>query len=466
MDSKFIDTMDELNRARFELDLLENKERDLLGNILHTCKAIKENRKTINAQKAKIDELVSKRPPAINRLPTELLSRIFTLCIPEPKSPERSLHQIVGVSRRWRDIVLNEANFWTSIKVTETRKLSLLKAQLKRSRSAPLCVWVENFYSDDKCHAKSLLDILVPHAERWRALIICDNWDEITELVVENINRLRLPLLRRLSIHYFSDEHSVTTHPALSPTRVPALQHLSLTYHTLRSQTLTPSQSLKSLMLIGDIKGWSFTGNALHFPLLEELGLQVNRPMPFLKAIIAPNLGCVRFHATSDGDPVVFDSVEGKFSDVHYLSFHGQRAVDSLFRAFPGVRQAELGVRNTSFFRDPPYTETQEWRAPLDQWQNLETLILQGVGEKWVYNDEKFDRNAIVEWLRRRQELGQPRLRVRMIDIWVSHENSRFSKLCGLLRAYCDLELEHVFTELAGSPIQLASSLAYVQRIN
>ena len=53
-----------------------------------------------------------------------------------------------------------------------------------------------------------------------------------------------------------------------------------------------------------------------------------------------------------------------------------------------------------------------------------------------------------------------------MIDIWVSHENSRFSKLCGLLRAYCDLELEHVFTELAGSPIQLASSLAYVQRIN
>ncbi|KIM59922.1 hypothetical protein SCLCIDRAFT_979586 [Scleroderma citrinum Foug A] len=390
MDSKFIDTMDELNRARSELDLLENKEKDLLENLLHTCKAIKENRKTINAQKAKIDELVSKGPPAIHRLPTELLSRIFTFCIPDPKFPEQPLHQIVGVSRHWRDIVLNDAAFWTSIKVTETQKLSLLKAQLKRSRSAPLYVWVEELYQD---HAK-LLDILVPHVERWRALIIRRNPDAITKLVIQKINRLRFPSLRRLSIHCSYCTPSVT-HPALSPTCVPALQHLSLKYHPLCSPTLTPSQSLTSLILAGDSEGWSFTGNTLHFPLLEELGLHVSMPIPFLEAIIAPNL------------------------------------------------------------EDPPYTHTQEWRAPLDQWQNLAALVLQGISNKWLYNDSKLDRNAIVEWLRRRQELGQPRLRVRMIDIWVSHEDSRFPKLCGLLRAYCDLELEHVFTELAGSPIQL-----------
>ena len=366
MDSKFIDTMDELNRARSELDLLENKEKDFLENLLHTCKAIKENRKTINAQKAKIDELVSKGPPAIHRLHTELLSRIFTLCIPDPKFPEQPLHQIVGVSRHWRDIVLNDAAFWTSIKVTETQKLSLLKAQLKRSRSAPLYVWVEELYQD---HAK-LLDILVPHAERWRALIIRRNPDAITKLVIQKINRLRFPSLRRLSIHCSYCTPSVT-HPALSPTCVPALQHLSLKYH-LCSPTLTPSQSLTSLILAGDSEGWSFTGNTVHFPLLEELGLHVSMPIPFLEAIIAPNLEYVRFHATSDRDPVEFDSVQGKFNDVHYLSFYGQTAVDSLFRTFPGVRQAELAVLNVSFFRDPPYTHTLRNGEP--PWTNGKTL--------------------------------------------------------------------------------------------
>ena len=53
--------MDELNKAWFELDLLANKGKDLLENLLHTCKAF-------DAQKARIYEFVSKRPPtSINR---------------------------------------------------------------------------------------------------------------------------------------------------------------------------------------------------------------------------------------------------------------------------------------------------------------------------------------------------------------------------------------------------------------
>jgi len=221
-------------------------------------------------------------------------------------------------------------------------------------------------------------------------------------------------------------------------------------------------------MLVGDSRGWSFTGNALYLPLLEELGLRVNRPMPFLEAIVAPKLGCVRYYARYEGDDVEFDSVVGKINDVHYLSIYCGVAVDSLFRAFPGVRQAELG--DVSFFKDPPsnYTQLRQWRAPVDQWRNLETVILQGVNsEKWVYRHN--DRNVVVEWLRRRQELGQPRLRVRLSDTCVSHndlEDSWIPTLCGMLRGYCDLELEHGFSELAGFPIQLASSLAYVQQID
>ena len=211
-----IDTMNELNKAWFDLDLLANKEKDLLETLLHTCKAIKANCKAFDAQKAKINELVSKRPPAINRLPTELLSRIFTLCIRDRKFPEEPLHRIVGVSRRWRDTVLNDASFWTSIKVTRTQKVSLLKAQLKRSGSAPLDIWVDylepySLESLSKFH--ELLDILVPHAERWHALIIRGSSN--TELVIQKINILCLPSLRRLSIRAYS-----ASVPALSPTRV------------------------------------------------------------------------------------------------------------------------------------------------------------------------------------------------------------------------------------------------------
>ena len=97
--------VDELHRALAKLDKLERQERYLV-------KMLSEIRKVIEAQKLKIDDL---GPPAINRLPTELLLQIFTLCIPDPKFPEKPLHRIIGVSRRWRDVVWNNASFWTSI---------------------------------------------------------------------------------------------------------------------------------------------------------------------------------------------------------------------------------------------------------------------------------------------------------------------------------------------------------------
>ena len=186
--------------------------------------------------------------------------------------------------------------------------------------------------------------------------------------------------------------------------------------------------------------------------------------MPFLEVIIAPKLGYVRYHTKCDSDPVEFDSVEGKFNNVHCLSIYfyevNKIAVDSLFRAFPGVRQAELAVfnLNTSFIEDP-----LEWRAPVGQWQNLETVILRYANELWLY--------IALWWLRRRQELGQPRLRVRLTELRLrvsgDLEGPYFLEMCNMLRRYCDLELlEHGFSKLAGSPMQLASSLAYMQRIN
>jgi len=191
----------------------------------------------------------------------------------------------------------------------------------------------------------------------------------------------------------------------------------------LSSPALIPSRSLTSLILVGDSKGWSFTGNVLHFPLLEALGLAIHGPKLFLEAIVAPKLGCVRLR-TGRNSGLELDSVEGKFNDVHYLSLnfcHQHRiAVDSLFRAFPGVRQAELDVFNIFFENPLLYKEVREWRPPMDQWPNLETVILRCHDDGWLHDDD-VNRNIVVKWLRRRQELGQPRLRVRLTNVYGSY---------------------------------------------
>ena len=124
--------IDELHKAWAKLDQLETQERYLVERLSDIHKAIK-------AQKLKISDL---GPPAINRLPTELLLQIFTFCIPDPKFPKKPLHRIVSVLHRWRDVVWNDPSFWTSIKVTPSQDKKLLKKQLKRSCKALLDIWI------------------------------------------------------------------------------------------------------------------------------------------------------------------------------------------------------------------------------------------------------------------------------------------------------------------------------------
>ncbi|KIM62836.1 hypothetical protein SCLCIDRAFT_777446 [Scleroderma citrinum Foug A] len=178
--------VDELHKAWAKLHQLEGQERHLVEWLSHI-------HKEIEAQRLKIDDLVKARPPPINRLPTELLSRIFTLCIPDPKFPEKPLHRIVCVSRLWRDVVWNDTSFWTSIKVTRTQGEKLLKNQLKRSRKALLDIWIEDWdyrplhNAYDKLRA--LLGAIVPHANRWRSLIISYGMKpEFMESILTEIN--------------------------------------------------------------------------------------------------------------------------------------------------------------------------------------------------------------------------------------------------------------------------------------
>jgi len=435
--------VDELHRERAKLDQLERQERHLVEKLF-------EIRKAIEAQKLKIDNL--RGPSAITRLPTELLLHIFTLCIRHPKFPEKSLHRIVGVSRSWRDIVWNNPSFWTSIKVTRRQRKKSLKKQLERSREALLDIWVEGWVYTRKYDVlakfRGLLGVILPHANRWRSLAIDTDsmGTKFVESTFTELNHLSIPFLREFSMNFEDDDDDP---PRLAypdfplPAHAPALQHLTLktpfqldtfmalptlkTLHLTFAEAdhsppvismLTPAQSLTSLVLNGDSTGWTLKRNDLHLPLLEHLTLELNTPLPFLEAVIAPKLRYVRlyFHY-----PVEFNTIEGKFRDVHDLSLDiNDRSAESLCRAFPGVRRVQLSAWDIFFFVAGTHESAGilERRLPtviIDQWLNLETVTLDDLGRKWLGRWE-FD-DPIVKWLEGRQESGLSRLHVRLSQI-------------------------------------------------
>ena len=458
--------IDELHKAWAKLDQLERQERYLVEKLYHI-------HKEIGAQKLEIDDLIKGRPPAINRLPTELLSQIFALCIPDSKFPEKPLHRIVSVSRRWRDVVWDDPSFWTSIKVTPTQDKKLLKKQLKRSRKALLDIWIAD-WDDHRVYDAydklcALLGAIVPHANRWRSLIISESMDlEFVEPILMKMNHLSIPFLREFSIN-ITDDLDYPDMPCpdfLSPTCAPALEYLTLkpsfqldNFTALPAlkvlhltfpyaddpppviSMLTPAQSLISLVLDGGSTGWSFKQNDLYCPLLEKLTLYVDEPVPFLAAIVAPKLRYVECRIL---DPVEFDTIEGKFRDVHDLSLISSyqaegRSREPLCRAFPGVRRVHVAVWDASFLMTGIDGSRVLGERPLvDQWLNLETVIVENLHRGWLELWE-LGGDPIVKWLRGRQESGLSRLHVRLSPVHAGED--KLSIYYALLGKHCNLEI-------------------------
>lgn len=125
--------MSELAAARAELARLKEREQVLLEEL---CKV----RVAAQAQKNRIDDLFKQQmlPAPIIRLPPTALSDILYRVIcdthPEPDAHRLTKRQLARVSRRWRDTILNSANFWTTIALNRSWSPSLVMAHVDRSR--------------------------------------------------------------------------------------------------------------------------------------------------------------------------------------------------------------------------------------------------------------------------------------------------------------------------------------------
>ncbi|TRM59566.1 hypothetical protein BD626DRAFT_462222 [Schizophyllum amplum] len=152
---------------------------------------------------------------AVNRLPSEILERIFLLVRPHyddfvPRWPDRKSLQwtaIEGVCTRWRNIARNLPSLWTIIDLCRDDPAHVGRAFLARSVDAPLTVFFASLNLEDSENDIYVLEeILLAHAHRVEALHIAVNSDDDLHAVCV-LFRHTLPHLRSLSM-FFRDHHN------------------------------------------------------------------------------------------------------------------------------------------------------------------------------------------------------------------------------------------------------------------
>ena len=474
--------MDDLTQARIEFALLEAKAEELF-------KQLTEVRTALSAQWIKIASLVRKRPPPIHRLPTELLVSILHLDISAHSFHERKW-QLAMVSRRWRDVILDNPIFWTTINLL-TMSPSAIKTHLKRSGKSLLDIVIEidGPPSSHSARLGSSMHIVMPHVYRWRTLDVFEtgtyyNSDDdplaVVELLEEAFYGLEFPSLKRAIIACSLS----TAYPSfLSPTRAPLVEELALNNcrpwkdfappSTLKTLELAfesiidpvhyptfpyliPTQTLTTLSLSGVIDDWSLQPNSFQFPVLKTLILWVSRTKELLQAIVAPNLEHFEYRSEYPDDlpSVVFDGLGPKFARVHRVSFFNfntaRRLLDHdhsalpLCEAFPNMRHVELSLQDLAglFVPVSPYmVESTHSQYLIDLWKNLQSLTLHRPSDDWVKRHDQLS-----GWLMQRQKSSLPLLRIKLTDL--GHFGSRvnlveyFLYLHKCLQGYCLLECD------------------------
>ena len=271
----------------------------------------------------KADKLYSQVLAQIDHLPTELLVQIFQLCIHASliAFPGCDVHRhlkrrLASVSRRWRDIILNSAKFWTTIKLAPTWSKSLVKAHLARSSQLSLNIEICDPQPRDITATHTLLDLLISCSHRWCSVVVRNNVAD-AQLVglLSRMKHKTFSSLSHFSVGYMPgwlSNNWVATQ--LCTKQFPWLEHLglggpfepslagrvppNLTSLMLRLDDLGPSctiqdlllQKLTSLTLSGRADFLPLHPSSIQLPLLEKLVCKATDGDVLINAIMAPNL--------------------------------------------------------------------------------------------------------------------------------------------------------------------------------
>ncbi|KAJ7117478.1 hypothetical protein C8R44DRAFT_790808 [Mycena epipterygia] len=149
----------------------------------------------------------------LRRMPTEIISLIFTFTLP-PHVPdaESAPWTVSAVCARWRAIALSQPYFWNSFCIhfpDELVNRFRLETQLHRSGRLPLNV---EFHCED-CEIymereAEIIDVLARHSVRWETISLSGPKQLYSDLR-DRIHH-QLPLLRKMWIELYFDDASAS----------------------------------------------------------------------------------------------------------------------------------------------------------------------------------------------------------------------------------------------------------------
>ena len=458
--------MNELARMRIELEQLKEKERDLHEKL--SCVRL-----DIEAHKSRIEHLAWAQTP-INYLPSEILSYAFELAI----SPESSFDDsrmcplaLARVSRGWRHIILNTPQFWRYIDLNSRTNVSLVRAHVERSLEYPLDIAIK--FLETTARLSTFIDVLLPHAHRWRTLEIYDG-GQCLQFILRRINKLKFPSLAFTTIHTLS-ERKMRYPTFLLPENSPSLKSLDLN-NVIPMEKFLPGQMVTDLSLqfsehpLGPLTLPSLLSSqyltelnlvysacpplqpdSIVLPFLTSLTLEGNHPRELISAIVAPRLSY--FYLTAAGIPegqlsTLFCGIESKFLSVQRLGFFvfksGVDCCRSVASVFPNVRHVELHTEGLDDF----FRMNKGGPCPADHWRALESLTFRGIKICCRSSTEN-----LVQWLCQWNLASRPMLRVKFIECTfhsTNHQESDISNPKALsdfhdvIRRMCILEMVNV----------------------
>ncbi|KAH9994708.1 hypothetical protein BJV77DRAFT_994321 [Russula vinacea] len=287
----------------------------------------------------------------INRIPPELLSRIFELGVYE----SNDLLSILSlVSHLWRSIVLSTPSICYTRSTSFLRKL---KVHLERSQDCKFLLDIDCRYLDVTSELSQIMTELDPHLHRCFSFrMSVPDWQSME--IVRNMSQKLGPALEDLYLRFDPSESEEQVPFVLLSQPCPRLSSITLEHAPLVC-IRTELPSLRCLYLIREQRYASSTRIGLSFkefldvvnstPTLEELRIQsalfllegsdfVFRSSPIPP--IFPNLKLLSFHYVESNNLALFLET-GHFPALRRLSWLVRMSMDSATR-FPVLSQLDL----------------------------------------------------------------------------------------------------------------------------
>lgn len=184
----------------------------------------------------------------LDGIPNEVLSRILEAGYHFEEHPDDEFRRTVShASSRFRQIALSTPSLWSTYYLTQgnvNQYIPHLPHYLRLSKGHPLNIDLSCFWTSEV--TKQLMDILLPHSDRWRRLSVTTPNTDIFSFLID----VPAPCLEFVSVAHFSSQRRLSLDHPVFGGQLPNLAQLVLRNVSL-DRVSVPLRSLTKLEIRG-----------------------------------------------------------------------------------------------------------------------------------------------------------------------------------------------------------------------